>query len=140
MTIVFLKFQLKNTQIRNFLSQIQAFLFFREILQLEKFEGADFKYENSFFRNSSPKILTFSHNFQFLLGLLYFAREIFDIMYEGLLHGYYSLPFKFSEKVLTVTLILLFFSFILHMSTRVFLSCANNHLNLRTPQGRNGVS
>ena len=54
-------------------------------------------------------------------------------MYEGLLDGYYSLPFNFSEKVLPVTLILLFFSFILYMSTRVFLSCANNHLNVRTP-------
>ena len=84
-------------------------MFFREILQLDKFEGADFKYENSYFRNSSPKILTFSYNLEFLLGLLYFAREIFDIMYEGLLYGYYSLPFKFSEKVLPVTLILLFF-------------------------------
>ena len=46
-------------------------------------------------------------------------------MYEDLLWSYYSLPFKFSGKVLPVTLILLFFSFILYMPTRVFLSGTN---------------
>ena len=28
----------------------QAFLLFRKILQIDKFEGADFKYDNSFFK------------------------------------------------------------------------------------------
>ena len=42
--------------------------------------------------------LLFSYNFEFLLGLLYFPREVFDIMYEDLLYGFYSLPFKFSLK------------------------------------------
>ena len=69
--------------------------------------------------------LLFLYNFEFVLGLLYFSREVFDIMYEGLLCGYYSLPFKFSGKVLPVTLILLFFSFILYMPTKLFLSGAN---------------
>ena len=46
-------------------------------------------------------------------------------MYEDLLYGFYSLPFKFSGKVLPVILILLFFSFILYMPTRLFLSGAN---------------
>ena len=46
-------------------------------------------------------------------------------MYEDLLYGYYSLPFKFSVNVLPLTLILLFFSFILYMPTRFFLSGAN---------------
>ena len=46
-------------------------------------------------------------------------------MYENLLYGYYSLPFKFSGKVLAVTLTLLFFSFILYIPTRIFLSGAN---------------
>ena len=36
-------------------------------------------------------------------------------MYEDLLYGFYSLPFKFSGKVLPVILILLFFSFILYI-------------------------
>ena len=69
--------------------------------------------------------LLFLYNFEFLLGLLYFPREVFDIMYEDLLYGFYSLPFKFSGKVLPVILILLFFSFILYMPTRLFLSGAN---------------
>ena len=70
---------------------------------------------------------TFSYttNFEFFLRFLYFPREIFDIMYEDLLYGFYSLPFKFSGKVLPVILILLFFSFILYMPTRIFLSGAN---------------
>ena len=62
---------------------------------------------------------------EFLLGLLYLHREVFDIMNEGLLYGFYSLPFKFSGKVLPVILILLFFSFILYMPTRLFLSGTN---------------
>ena len=53
--------------------------------------------------------LRFLYNFEILLGLLYFPREVFEIMYEDLLYGYYSFTFKFSGKVLPVTLILLFF-------------------------------
>ena len=30
-------------------------LFFREIFQIDKFEGADFKYENSFFKTLPQK-------------------------------------------------------------------------------------
>ena len=40
----------KSTQVRHFWSQIQAFLFFHEISQLDKFEGADFKYDNVVFK------------------------------------------------------------------------------------------
>ena len=69
--------------------------------------------------------LLFLYNFEFLLGLLYFPREVFDIMYQDFSFGFYSLPFKFSGKVLPVILILLFFSFILYMPTRLFLSGAN---------------
>ena len=36
-----------NTQMRHFLSQIQGFLFLHEIMQLDKFEGAEFNYGNS---------------------------------------------------------------------------------------------
>ena len=64
--------------------------------------------------------LRFLYNFEFLLGLLYFPREVFDIMYEDLLYGFYNLPFKFSGKVLHVILILLFFAFILYIPTRLF--------------------
>ena len=51
----FKKFQLKNTQIRHFWCQIQPFWFFCEILQLDKFKGADFNYGNSFFKIPAQK-------------------------------------------------------------------------------------
>ena len=62
LTIVFLKFLLKNTQIRHFWSQIQAFLFLHKILQFHQIEGADFKYDNSFlkFQPFLSQIQTFS--------------------------------------------------------------------------------
>ena len=41
-------FLVKNTQIRHFWFQIYAFWVFHEILQIDKFEGVDFKYDNSF--------------------------------------------------------------------------------------------
>ena len=69
MTLVFLKFSPKITQIRDFgskyenkaflvkntpkqhfWSQIQIFLFLNKNLQLDKFEGVDFKYDNSFLK------------------------------------------------------------------------------------------
>ena len=43
-------------------------------------------------------------------------------------YGYYSLPLKFSGKFVTVTFPLLFFSLILHILTRLFLSGANKKL------------
>ena len=46
-------------------------------------------------------------------------------MYEDLLYSFYNLPFKFSGKFLPVTLTLLFFSFILYITTRLSLSGAN---------------
>ena len=80
--------------------------------------------------------LLFLYNFEFLLGLLYFPRKVFDSIYEDL-YGYYSLLFKFSGKVLPVTLILLFFSFMLYIHTRFFLSGTNKKLFKRkTSVGR----
>ena len=69
--------------------------------------------------------LTFLYNFAFVLSFLYFPRQVFDTMYENLLYGYYSLPFKFPEPCPSRTLTLLFFSFILYISTSLFLSDAN---------------
>ena len=40
--------------------------------------------------------LLFLDNFDVLLGLLYFPREVFNIMYEDILHGHYSLPLNTS--------------------------------------------
>ena len=44
------KFYPKNIQIRLFWSQIQALLSFAKVLQLDKFEGPDFKYDNVVFK------------------------------------------------------------------------------------------
>ena len=49
--------------------------------------------------------LIFLYNFEFVLGFLYFSREVFGIMYGDLLYSCYSLPF---------------FSFILYTPTRLF--------------------
>ena len=61
LTIVFWKFLpwkypikaflVKNTQIKYFWCQISAFLFLHQILQLDKFKGADFKYDKNFFKS-----------------------------------------------------------------------------------------
>ena len=75
--------------------------------------------------------ITFLYNFEFVLCLLYFRREVFEIVYEDLLYGYYSLPFTFSGKVLPVTLILLFFSLILYILTMLFLSGTNEKSSKR---------
>ena len=50
-------------------------------------------------------LLLFVYNFEFLLGLLYFPREVFDFTYEDLLCGFYSLTFKLLGKVVPVILI-----------------------------------
>ena len=58
--------------------------------------------------------------------------EVFDIMYEDLLYGYYSLPFKLSGKVFP-----LFFSFILYIPIKLFLSGANKKsFKHKKPVGR----
>ena len=43
-------FLVKNTQKWHFWSQIYPFLFLHKILELDKFEAADFKYENNFLK------------------------------------------------------------------------------------------
>ena len=71
MTLVFLKFFPKNTQINHFWSQIQAFLFFRKILKLEKFEDAAFKYDNIVLK-FQPKTTQIKH-FWFHIQALFFV-------------------------------------------------------------------
>ena len=82
MTIVFLKFQLKNTQIRHFWSQIQAFSLFHDILQLEKFEGADFKYDNSFIK-FQPKNTQIRHFWSQMQPFLFFSENLQIGKFEG---------------------------------------------------------
>ena len=45
------KFQSRNTQNKQFQSQIQAF--FRQVFLIDKFQDADFKYDNSFLKFQS---------------------------------------------------------------------------------------
>ena len=78
MTLVFLNFFPKNTQINHFWSQIQAFLFFRKILKLEKFEDAAFKYDNIVFK-FQPKTTQIKH-FWFHIQAL-FVRFIFCVFF-----------------------------------------------------------
>ena len=75
MTLVFLKFFPKNTQINHFWSQIQAFLFFRKILKLEKFEDAAFKYDNIVLK-FQPKTTQIKH-FWFHIQALFFVYFFF---------------------------------------------------------------
>ena len=70
--------------------------------------------------------LLFLYKFPFILNFLYFLRDLFDIVYENLLCGYYC--FKFSGKALPVILTLLFFSLILYIPNWLFLSGANEKL------------
>ena len=49
------------------------------------------------------------YNFEFVLGFLYFPRDVLDIIYEDLLYGYCRLPFELSGKVVPEALTLLFF-------------------------------
>ena len=50
LTMVFFKDLSKNTQVKYFRSQISNFLVLREALHFDKFEGTDFKHDNSFLK------------------------------------------------------------------------------------------
>ena len=69
MTIVFWKFQSKITQINNFWSQIEAFLFLKEILKTDQIADTGFKYNSSFL-----KILPKAPKFLLLLETLRFEK------------------------------------------------------------------
>ena len=61
----------------DFWSQIQAFLLFQDILQLEKFEGAGFKYNNIIFK-SQPKNTQMRHFWSHILRTFIFYTELCD--------------------------------------------------------------
>ena len=66
--------KVKNTQLKHFWSKIQKF-FFRDILELDKFQGADFKYDKIIFK--------FQHSWSQIQAFLLF-REIMQIdKFEG---------------------------------------------------------
>ena len=60
MTIVFLKLSPENTQLKDFWFQIWAFLIFRQIFKVDKFDAADFKYKNTAFQFQLQSIWVFS--------------------------------------------------------------------------------
>ena len=74
MTLVFLKFQTKNTQIRHRQSKIQAFSIFRETLQFDKFEDDDFKYDHIVFKFHSRNI-QIKHFWSLLQAFLFFSAK-----------------------------------------------------------------
>ena len=72
MAITFLKFQLKNRQVRYFFSQVKAVLFL-EICRLDKFEGADFKYDNNFLK-IYPKNIEIRYFLSQIQAFLFFHK------------------------------------------------------------------
>ena len=65
-----------------FTSKIEAILFFHETLQLDRFEGADFKYDNIFvkFYPKNTKIRLLCSRIKVIL----FSRELFEFKkFEG---------------------------------------------------------
>ena len=90
----------KSTQVRHFWSQIQAFLFSHEILQTDKFEGADFKYHNGIF-----KILAQKYPNKAFFGqkhpnkaFLFFREILQSDKFEGADFKYNNIVFKFQPK------------------------------------------
>ena len=65
--VVFAKFWLKSTEIRQFLSKLQSFFILHKTLHLGKFQGADFKYNNksSKLPSKNPKIRHFQTQLNF---------------------------------------------------------------------------
>ena len=58
----------------HFWSQLQAFLFFHEVFQLDKFEVADFKYDNIIFK-FQPKKTKMRHFGPQIQALLFFSQK-----------------------------------------------------------------
>ena len=84
---------------------------------------SSFATKDNYFHRHFPSNAFF--NFEFVTDFLYFPTFLIDIRYTGLtLYDDYSLIFERHGKVLPVTLILLFYLFILY----IFLSGANKRL------------
>ena len=72
-------------------------MFFRQTLQLDKFEGADFKYDNSFFKILAQK---YPHEtfLVLILGILIISRNLQLDKFEGADLKYKNVIFKFLPK------------------------------------------
>ena len=93
MTITFSNFSPKITKIRCFWFQIWGFLFLHQTLQSGKFQGADFKYDNSF-----SKIVPKHPNKVFApkFKSFYFCRKRFSLW--RIRECLYQIWQKFSSK------------------------------------------
>ena len=87
-------FLFKYTQIKHFCSQIQVILFFRQILQLDKFEGADFKYDSIVFKLQSKN--TQIRHLRSKFRHFHFFREIWQT------NKFESADFKYHKKCFTI--------------------------------------
>ena len=67
-------FNYDNTKIMHFQSQIQAFLFFVKILVLDKFQGADFKIDKSFFK-FQPKNIQINRFWSYIQKFLFLSQK-----------------------------------------------------------------
>ena len=104
---MFFKFQPKNTQIRHFPSKNQVFLFFRETLQIDTFQGADFKYDYSFLKNLEQKHLkkaflvknTLIRHFLSQIQAFLFLHKMLQLdKFEGIDFKYHNSFLKFQRK------------------------------------------
>ena len=100
--IVFFKFQPRNIQVRHFWSQIQAFSFFRGILQLGKFKSADFKYDNIVFKSQS-KNTQIRHSQSQVQTFSLFHHILQLDKFEGADIKYDNIFFKFQPKNTQIT-------------------------------------
>ena len=80
-------------EISHFWSQLQPFLLFCEILKLDKFEGADFKYDNSFFK-FQPKNIQIRHFWSQIQVYLFFHKILQLNKFEGADFKYDNSIFK----------------------------------------------
>ena len=79
---MFLNLEDKNTQTKHFWSQIYGFSHFHEILHLETFDDADFKYDNNFFIILAPKYPTKAFLVPFL-AFFFFPKILQLGIFEG---------------------------------------------------------
>ena len=91
----YLKFQPKNTKIKHICSQIQAFLFFHKIVQLDKIEGTDFKYDKIKFQ---PKNIQVNH-IVIQIKVFLFLHEIMQLdEFKSTDFNYDNSIFKFQTR------------------------------------------
>ena len=93
MTIVFEISSSKIPKSGIFGSKFRYFFIFHEILQQNKFEGADFKYDNIVFK-FRPKSTQIRHFLSQILAFLFFGKTLLIDKFEGVDFKYDNSFFK----------------------------------------------